>query len=230
MTIQGSAVRVLTFVSQKGGAGKSTLACATAVAARLDGQRVALVDLDEQGSTAAWAEARKKLRASTSSDKLPDDIPLRKVGVSRIGAWFEEAKRRDIGDVLIVVDTAGTASEDVADALRNADVVLIPVQPSPQDLRALGPTLKQVREHAPGKFAFVLSRASHLQSRENAEITAVLEKHAPVAVTITDRIEFKRAIGFGLGPHESAAASKAAAEVDDLWEFVKGKLNGEAQA
>ena len=221
MTIWELALRVLTFVSQKGGASKSTLACATAVAARIDGRRVALVDLD-----VAWVEARNKLRASTHADKAPDEIALRKVGVARVGAWFKEARRRDVGDVLIVADTAGTASDDVADALREADLVLIPVQPSPQDLRALGPTLKQVREHAAGKFAFVLSRASHLQLRENAEILAVLERHGPVACTVMDRVEFKRAIGLGLGPHESAAAGKAASEIDTLWDFVKGKIDG----
>lgn len=221
-------MRVVTFVSQKGGAGKSTLACAIAVAARLDGRRVALVDLDPQASTAAWVEARNQLRNRSPEGKAPDEIALRKVGVARVGAWFEEARKRDVGDVLIVADTAGTASDDVADALRNADLVLIPVQPSPQDLRALGPTLKQVKEFAPGKFAFVLSRASHLQVRENAEILAVLERHGPVACTITDRIEFKRAVGLGLGPHESAVAGKAAAEVDELWDFAKGKLNDQA--
>ena len=224
-------MRVVVFLSQKGGSGKSTLACATAVAAQLDGHRVALVDLDAQGSTASWVDARNKLRASMLPDKAPPEIPLRKVGASRIGAWFKEARGRNVGDVLVIIDTAGTTSEDVAEALRNADAVIIPVQPSPQDLRALAPTLRQVREHALGKFAFVLSRASHLQVRENAEIVAVLERHAPVVATVTDRIEFKRAIGLGYGPHETSASSKAAAEVDALWEHVKQRLGkSDAQA
>ncbi|WP_342112002.1 ParA family protein [Methylobacterium sp. SI9] len=221
-------MHVVTFVSQKGGSGKSTLAVSLAVAAQLDGRRVALVDLDPQGSTAAWVDARMKLREWVSEDSWPADIPLRKVGAARIGAWIEEARARNAGNnLLVIIDTAGTADDDVAAALRGADAVVIPVQPSPQDMRALGPTLKQVRDHAAGKFAFVLSRASHLQVRENAEIVAVLEKHGPVACTVTDRVEFKRAIGLGYGPHESTTTSKAAAEIDGLWDHVKQKIEGE---
>ena len=222
-------MHIVTFVSQKGGSGKSTLAVSLAVAAQVDGRRVALVDLDPQGSTTAWSEARNKLRSRMSEDSLPSEIPLRKVGAARIGAWIEEARARNAGNnLLVIIDTAGTADADVTAAIRGADAVVIPVQPSPQDMRALGPTLSQVREHAPGKFAFVLSRASHLQGRENAEIIGVLEKHGPVACTITDRVEFKRAIGLGFGPHESTTTSKAAAEIDGLWDHVKRQIEGQA--
>lgn len=219
-------MKVVTFVSQKGGSGKSTLACALAVAARLDGQRVALVDLDAQGSSVAWVEARNRLRQS-APDRAPDEIALRKVEVSRFARWVEEARARPGSDsVLLVVDTAGHVSEDVTAAIRAAGVVLVPVQPSPQDLRAVGPTVKQVRENAPDRLAFVLNRASPSQVRENAEIVATLERFGPVACTVHDRVEFKRAIGLGLGPHESSAAGKAAAEIDTLWEFAKGRIDG----
>jgi len=220
-------MHVVTFVSQKGGSGKSTLCCALAVAAQLDGRRVAMVDLDPQGSTAAWVEAREKLRSWMPDETRPTDIPLRKVGAARIGAWLEEAKARNIaGDLLVLIDTAGNTSDDVTAALKGSDVVLVPVQPSPQDMRALAPTLRQVREHAAGRFAFVLSRASHLQNRENAEIIAGLERHGPVAGVVMDRVEFKRSIGQGYGPHESATASKAAGEVDTLWDHIKQKIEG----
>jgi len=223
-------MHVVTFVSQKGGSGKSTLCVSLAVAAQLDGRRVALVDLDPQGSTAAWVEARGKLRKWMPEDTRPSEIPLRKVGAARIGAWLDEAQARNKGgDLLVLIDTPGNASEDVTAALRGADAVLIPVQPSPQDMRALGPTLRQVRDHAAGKFAFILSRASHLQVRENAEICDVLAKHGPVAAAITDRVEFKRAIGLGFGPHESTTTSKAAAEIDNLWDHVKRQIEGEAR-
>lgn len=221
-------MHVVTFVSQKGGSGKSTLCCALAVAAQLDGRRVALVDLDPQGSTVAWVEARNKMRGWMPEGTGPTDIPLRKVGAARIGAWIAEARARNAGSgLLVLIDTAGTADDDVTAALKGADAVLVPVQPSPQDMRALAPTLRQVREHAPGRFAFVLSRASHLQARENGEIIAGLERHGPVAGVIMDRVEFKRSIGQGYGPHESATASKAAAEIGTLWEHVKQKIEGE---
>lgn len=166
------------------------------------------------------------------ADKAPDEIALRKVTVSRFRRWIEEARARaGSSDILLVIDTAGHVSTDVTAAIDAADVVLIPVQPSPQDLRALGPTLRQVRDHAADRHAFILNRASHLQTRENGEIVATLERYGPVAAMVCDRIEFKRSIGLGLGPHESAASSRSAAEVDAVWDYVKGKLeakNGQA--
>ena len=221
-------MRIVVFVSQKGGSGKSTLACATAVAAQLDDERVALVDLDAQGSTAAWVEARNRFRVARPEGKGPPEIFLRRMEPDRIGAWIEEARKVKGRPFTIFIDTPGITSTAVTDALRNADAVVIPVQPSPQDIRALGPTMAQVREHSPGRFAIVLNRASPLSVRENADIIAALEKRAPVVATVMDRVEFKRAIGFGLGPHESASAGKAASDVDALWTYIKGKFNGTA--
>ncbi len=51
-------MRVISFVTQKGGTGKSTLAVNLAVTAEANGERVCILDLDPQGTSAAWYETR----------------------------------------------------------------------------------------------------------------------------------------------------------------------------
>ena len=56
-------MKVLALLSQKGGAGKTTLAVHLAVHAHLSGERVALIDIDPQRSAGDWWRARE--------DKMP---------------------------------------------------------------------------------------------------------------------------------------------------------------
>src|SRR6478672_9694129 len=56
--MEGRQMRVISFLGQKGGTGKSTLALNLAVTAELFGERVALLDLDPQGTTASWGATR----------------------------------------------------------------------------------------------------------------------------------------------------------------------------
>ena len=71
-------MRILTIASQKGGAGKTTLAAHLAVEAECTGAGpVAVVDTDPQGSLAAWwnsGEAPTPLFASVEIDRLPDHL------------------------------------------------------------------------------------------------------------------------------------------------------------
>ena len=53
-------MRTITFATQKGGSGKSTLAIAIAVAAVQDGERVALLETDPQGTVSNWGARREK--------------------------------------------------------------------------------------------------------------------------------------------------------------------------
>jgi len=52
-------MKVVSFVTQKGGSGKSTTAASIAVAAFQQGRRVFLLELDRQGTLSDWADARQ---------------------------------------------------------------------------------------------------------------------------------------------------------------------------
>ena len=67
---------VISFITYKGGAGKSTLAFSTAVAAKQAGENVAILDLDQQGATAAWARTRARTDMFVEATAI-DDLDAR---------------------------------------------------------------------------------------------------------------------------------------------------------
>jgi chromosome partitioning protein len=119
-------MRILTIASQKGGAGKTTLAAHLAVAAERTGAGpVAVVDTDPQGSLAAWWNSREApipLFASVEIARLPDHL--------------RTLERRQVA--MVVIDTPPAFTETIRAAITVADLVLIPARPSPHDLRAVG--------------------------------------------------------------------------------------------
>jgi chromosome partitioning protein len=53
---------IISVLNQKGGTGKTTIACNLAVAFKKDGYKVALVDADKQGTTATFRERRNEMQ------------------------------------------------------------------------------------------------------------------------------------------------------------------------
>lgn len=147
-------MRILTFVTQKGGTGKSTLAASIAIAAEEQGQRVHLLDLDPQGTLRNWRSRREAEAPAVDH-----------VDAARIGAALEALRKARID--LVVIDTAGTDTPATATAIRHADLCLIPVRPSIVDLEASRITVQSIiRLGRP--FAFVLN---HCPPGRNVRIT-----------------------------------------------------------
>ena len=111
-------------ISQKGGAGKTTLAINLAVATQRRGQAAIVVDLDPQVSAAAWSDSRAAetpVVISTQAARLDDVLQ----------------KAREHNAKLCLIDTAPHAETPALTAARAADLVLIPCRPSIVDLRAV---------------------------------------------------------------------------------------------
>jgi len=124
-------MRTIVVANPKGGSGKTTLA--SHVAGWLAGKRlrVALQDLDPQRSSAEWLTRR------------PELFP-RIFGVPP-GAKSREVK--DNGAQWLVVDTpAGLHGEDLREAIRRADVMLVPLTPSAFDMAATRHFLAAIQE------------------------------------------------------------------------------------
>ena len=208
-------MQVIAVLNQKGGAGKTTIATHLARALQLDGADVLLVDSDPQGSARDWAAVQ-------------DDNPVTVVGIDRptIDRDLKNVARKDF----VVIDGAPQAADLAVSAIKAADFVLIPVQPSPYDIWAtadLVELVKQRIEVTDGKLqaAFVVSRAIK-GTRIGGEVAEALAGYElPILdARITQRVSYPGTAAAGTTVLESEPDGDAAAEVRALAAEIKQKL------
>lgn len=205
-------MKTLMFLSQKGGSGKTTLAVHVAVAAAAAARsKIAVFDLDPQGSATVWGEARQ--------GAAPIVLACGVAGLPRA----LDAARAD-GVTLAILDTAPHASADAAKMARLSSLVVVPVRPTAFDLAAVEAAARIVLA-AKARAVLVLS-ACPVRAPEIAEARAALLGFGlPVCpVLIHDRRAYSRAIASGKAVTEFDAGGKAAAEIRALWLYLKGYL------
>jgi chromosome partitioning protein len=199
-------VNTLAIVAQKGGSAKTTVTVHLAVEALRAGHRVAIIDIDPQASATGWHRVRARdapALAAVAAAELPDAI---------------EAARSDGFDLILVDTPSHTASAALA-AIRAAQFVLIPCQPSAIDIAALGSTVDMLK--AAGRAgAVVLTRTRPGPDLEQAA-EAVTAMQLPLTPNIGDRVAYKRAIASGQAVVEFEPEGKAAAEIKALWRFIQ---------
>ena len=199
-------MKTLVIAAQKGGAGKTTLARNLAVAAAQDGQRVLVLDLDPQQSLRAWWQGRESDAPMMLADD-PAPHSLRDT-LNAAQGQFD----------LVVIDTPPAAPSWLTETLRAADLALIPVRPSPDDLRAVGATIAALGA-AGVPFAFVMSQTP--RARITDEAVRVLAQHGRVApVNIAQRVIYAETGATGQGVTETSDG-KAAQELAAIWGYVK---------
>ena len=203
----------IAVAQQKGGAGKSTLASNLAVALLQGGKRVALLDTDPQASLTRW----HALRPDTAS-KLAFEAPS---GWRVTGALDKLKREMDF----IVLDTPPHADSDSRIAIRAADLVLIPLQPSLPDLWASEATIA-LAEAEKRTHRLVLNRLPASGRLRDVVMAELARRKAPVmAEALGNRSAYAAAFALGQGVTESAARSPAADEIRALVSAVI-KLKG----
>lgn len=210
----GDFMHTVAFVTQKGGAGKTTLAISMAAAARLAGERVFIFDLDPLQSLVKWSAVRTKL-----------DIPVQFSPPEKLAAALGRLAREDV--TLAIVDTPGADSEHAESAIRAADFCILPARPNVLDLWASEATLAKVR--ATGKdFAFLLNQCPPKQQSARVEqgARALQEMGGLLAPMVSLRVDYQEAVRRGLGVGELNPKGAAALEMAQLWESVSRRLAG----
>ncbi len=196
---------VITVAQQKGGAGKTTLV-ANLAAAWSATRRVTALDLDPQRSLARWAAIR-------AGRAVPGQLSVVECAGWRLS--IKLARLHKEAD-LVLVDSPPQVDADARRAVRGADLVLVPVQPSPPDIWAAEGTLKiTAEEHR--RSAVVLNRVpTAARLRETADRELRARGFVLLPASLGNRAAFSHAFAVGLGVTEAAPRSQAAAEVRAL--------------
>src|SRR5215211_5140555 len=191
-------MKTITLVTQKGGAGKTTLAASLAVAAAEAGEKVAALDLDPQGSLSNWGDGRET--EAPAIDRITD------AQLSQLPQILQALKGQ--GYTLAILDTAGFESTTGNMAMRAADLCLIPARPSRLDLQATLPTIESLmRLEMRDRFAFVLNQCPPGRTSRATEAANGLTMFGILAdPPITQRADHQVALASGQGVTEYAKA------------------------
>ncbi len=206
--------KVITVAQQKGGAGKTTLAINLAVGLMRAGLRVAVLDTDPQGSLGRWFMTRREVLA---------DPGLAFATASAWGVGYECEKLRGEADV-VIVDTPPKADSDLRPALREADLVLIPVASSHVDLWATEGVLDLARRS--GKPALIVLNRARARTRLGAEVAeAARALDAEVApAQIANRVLYAQSLGEGMAALEAGASPAVRDEMAALVTLVRERV------
>lgn len=206
------APKVIAIASQKGGSGKTTLAVHLATRAAQEGHESCVIDTDPQATAAAWSDWR--------GDFLPVVVTS---PPARLTRTIESAKKNGVD--FVVIDTPPHADAAAREAIKVADIVLIPTKPRAFDLHALEPIADLV--------SFAQKSAYVVLNSVPAGATVLTEEAKSAAskmgldicpVTLGDRAAFHRSSAKGETASEAEPGGKAAQEMDALWKWLSDQL------
>lgn len=139
---------IITVTQQKGGAGKTTLVVNIATGLVQKGHKVAIIDTDPQGSLSHWHDLRAQ-----KYGKEYTGLKFIKTAGWKINSELMSLRNMDY----IVIDSPPHVETDAKTAIRAADLVLIPLQPSPADVWATTATVN-LCEHENKEYKIIMNR------------------------------------------------------------------------
>lgn len=208
-------MKTIVIANQKGGSGKSTTTVHLAVAAEHAGDGpVVIADTDPQGSTADWFNQRKKAGIETprfaplSFSSLRDNI----ADLHAAGAGY------------LFIDTAPSIGGVNPDLFAIADMILIPLNPTPTDLRALVKGLPAIKKSGKA-FNFMLARVRP-NLRNNGGVAMALDALGLVLpARMHERVIYAESFAHGKTAFEIEPKGVAARELESLWNVLKDRIH-----
>ncbi len=225
-------MHVLVCASRKGGGGKTVCARHLSVSGLRDGYKVAIIDLDPMAGLTRWWRRRAE-DALDLVDLAPDEP--RDTADQRQAAATAAASRLagaipslvKAGHDILVIDTPPSADRIVSFAIAAADLVLVPVRPSPDDLDAVGETVDLIAA-AKKPMVFVVNAATR-KARLTSDAAIALSQHGTVSPSVLHRADVYAASALdGRTVSEVDPKGKPAEEVAELWAYVSRKLGMQA--
>ena len=202
---------VLAVVARKGGVGKSTLARSLAVQALLDGQKAAIIDADEQATSFKWSRRRK--------ESAPAVVQL---DGRKLAEVVDDLKGR--GANFIVIDTPPHDQPIINVAAEASDGAIIITQPFPDDLQEVG-VAAAILTRTAKPAGIILNNTptrTHALTMARAALTAFPMPTCPTA--LTHLMSHPYASAEGQTAQEREPKSKAAAELAELWAWLKSSI------
>lgn len=206
-------MKVISFITQKGGSGKTTslLNVATHVAQR-EKALTLMIDLDPQRSALYWWESREH-----------DNIGCLDINANKLTEALEVVRKK--GFKYVFIDTPARVENVNNIAIRNSDFSILPCQPSLLDMRAAKATVESLKV-LNKRGAFLITRANARGFRVEDAINALQVHGLPVCpISIVDRSVYRDSYAAGEGVIEYEPQGKAAKEVSDTWDWINKIMN-----
>ncbi len=207
-------MKILAIVSQKGGAGKTTIAVSMAVAAKLAGLSVLLVDLDPQATATKWGDRRGET----------DELVVMSAQAARLPQIL--LKAQEGGADLVIIDTPPRVEQAAMMAAKAASAILIPCLPAINDLETIPSTMELLKFAGQPPAVVVLNGMPPGESRREQAAHVVADMSVPISpVSLGHRTAFRDSAMHGQSAQEYEASGKASFEIQLLYKFVSELLN-----
>lgn len=207
-------MKTIVVANQKGGSGKSTVTVHLATAAERAGDGpVVLSDADPQGTTVDWFNQRRRAGLETpryaplNLSSLPDKVQT----------------LREAGARYLFIDTAPSISSVNAELFNIADLILIPLNPTPADLRALMKGLTLIKQSRK-PFQFVLARVRPNLRNNDGTAQALEALGLVLPIRMHERVIYAESFAHGKTAFEIDPAGIATSELTCLWEELKARI------
>lgn len=203
---------IITIAGQKGGTGKSTIATHLGVAFAKLGKKVALIDTDPQQTITNWYTIRQRANSSN----------FHNVDFAISSGWKVNNEILKLANNdLIIIDSPPHMETETKAAIRSANLVLVPCQPSPNDIWATKNTIEIIEKEHKNK-AIIFNRCPY-----NSKLLKQVETYfdsEKMKYFIGNRVAFASAMLKGLTSIETEPNSPSTNEILQIAESLYNSI------